>query len=208
MTRPSCEGAALSSINGEMSTLVIFAGDLTDAPAEVLCTSTNPRLTLVMGTGAAVRERGGYSILRECEAILSRWFEQSGRRELPPGSVHRTAAGSLPARMILHCVASDQVHRSSAPIIISCVERAMIEAKTAGCRSVALPLFGTGHARISLRLCVESILAALRRVGTEGMQVYLVAQDEETAGEVQRLAKSHAPDVDISIERGPDTTER
>jgi len=31
----------------------IFAGDICDVPAEALCTSTNPRLSLAMGTGAA-----------------------------------------------------------------------------------------------------------------------------------------------------------
>jgi O-acetyl-ADP-ribose deacetylase len=186
--------------------LVVFNGDLTDAPAEALCTSTNSRLTLVMGTGAAVRERGGYSILRECEAILAREFEQSGRRALPPGSVHRTAAGSLPARMILHCVASDQAHRSSGRIIEACVERAVKEAKSAGCRSLALPLFGTGHARVSVRLCVESIINALRRVAIEGMRVYLVVQDEETAAEAQRLVERLVPESKVGFERASDAT--
>ena len=60
----------------------IFAGDITDAPADAICTSTNPRLSLMMGTGGAVRERGGFGVLRECEAIVA------GSPPLRAGSVH------------------------------------------------------------------------------------------------------------------------
>jgi O-acetyl-ADP-ribose deacetylase (regulator of RNase III) len=49
----------------------IFAGDICDVQAEALCTSTNPRLSLAMGTGGSIRGRGGYEILRECEAIVA-----------------------------------------------------------------------------------------------------------------------------------------
>ena len=61
-----------------------------DAQADALCTSTNPRLTLVMGTGASVRSAGGFDILRQCEAIIA----EEGL--LPPGAVRATTAGTLP----------------------------------------------------------------------------------------------------------------
>ena len=92
----------------------IFAGDVSDAPAEALCTSTNPRLSLVMGTGASIRGRGGFEILRACKAIVKAEFVRTGNHGLSAGSVHTTTAGQLPAKAVIHCVASDAAHHSSA----------------------------------------------------------------------------------------------
>src|SRR5450432_422724 len=78
----------------------VFAGDLCDVEAEALCTSTNPRLSLAMGSGGSVRDRGGYQILRECEEIVEAEFRRSGLRSLPAGSAHVTTSGDLPAKII------------------------------------------------------------------------------------------------------------
>ncbi len=115
----------------------LFMGDLADAPAEALCTSTNPRLSLMMGTGGSVRDRGGFEVLRECEAIV-------GDKTLAPGSVVTTSAGRLPHKAIFHCVASDANHRSSAEIIRACVVNVLAAADERGCKSVAMPVFATG----------------------------------------------------------------
>src|SRR5690242_3711588 len=97
----------------------IFVGDIVDAEADAICTSTNPRLSLVMGTGASVRERGGSEVARACEAIVAK----SG--PLPAGSAHATTAGRLPHRLAIHCVASDATHRSSTEIVRACVRSAV-----------------------------------------------------------------------------------
>src|SRR5207244_3998577 len=103
--------AMLSTVNRQRTALMkttIVAGDITDAPADAICTSTNPRLSLVMGTGGAVRERGGFAVLRECEAIVA------ASSPLRPGTAHVTSAGALPYEKVIHCVASDAQHNSSA----------------------------------------------------------------------------------------------
>jgi len=117
--------------------LSIFAGDIADAPADAVCTSTNPRLTLMMGTGASVRARGGRAVARACESLAP----------LPPGAARATTAGNLPHKIAIHCVASDANHRSSEAIVRSCVTTALACADAAGCEIVAMPIFGTGHAR-------------------------------------------------------------
>ena len=73
--------------------ITIFEGDITEAPAEAVCTSTNPRLSLMMGTGSSVRERGGFTVLRACEEIVA----ASGSHALPVGSVHVTTAANRTA---------------------------------------------------------------------------------------------------------------
>src|SRR6266536_6205099 len=124
--------------------ITIFAGDIVDAPAEALCSSTNPRLSLMMGTGAAIRARGGDEILRACEALTA----ASGGTLLLAGSVYPTTAGRLSCKRVIHCVGSDSAHRSSEEIVKLCVRNALACADAQNCRTIAMPVFASGHARI------------------------------------------------------------
>jgi O-acetyl-ADP-ribose deacetylase (regulator of RNase III) len=160
--------------------LSVFAGDLTDAPAEALCTSTNPRLSLMMGTGGSVRDRGGFEVLRECEAI-------AGDKALPPGSVVTTSAGRLPYKAIFHCVASDINHRSSAEIIRVCVANALAAADAAGCKSVAMPVFATGHAHFKFVEALKTMRDALRAAATTVEHVVVVVFDADWKEDAERV---------------------
>jgi O-acetyl-ADP-ribose deacetylase (regulator of RNase III) len=171
----------------------VFAGDLCDAPADALCTSTNPRLSLAMGTGGSVRDRGGHAILRECEEIVEAEYRRSGRRSLPAGSAHLTAAGDLPAKVIVHCVASDEAHRSSTDVIRSCVRNALARAEEAGCGSIAMPLFGTGHVRFSFDRALTAMAEALRDTVTTIEHAIIVVYDRERADDAVRRIRSVLP---------------
>jgi O-acetyl-ADP-ribose deacetylase (regulator of RNase III) len=165
----------------------IFLGDIADAPAEAICTSTNPRLSLMMGTGASVRERGGFEVLRECEAIV----EKAGR-PLPPGSAHVTGAGKLAAKAIIHCVACNTHHLSSPEIVAICVKNALARADELQCRSIALPVFATGHARVKFDRALTAIVDALRSAQTSVKDVLIVINDAARAEQAKRLlATSH-----------------
>jgi len=154
----------------------VFAGDIADAPAEAVCTSSNARLSLMMGSGAAIRERGGFEILRECEQIVVR----SGSRALPVGSVHVTTAGRLPFKLVIHCVASDPAtHLSSAEVIRACVTRSLAAAGAARCRSVAMPVFATGHARFKFDLALAAMAGALQDATTSVEEVVVVVKEPE-----------------------------
>ncbi len=171
----------------------LFVGDLCDAPAAALCTSTNPRLSLAMGTGGAVRGRGGYSILRECEAI-------AGHGLLPAGSAHVTSAGDLSATVIIHCVASDAHHQSSPDIVRACVRNALVRAHEAGCTTIALPVFASGHAGFrfdhSLRLIVEEL------AGDALAHAYIVINDPESLDDAVRVVRQAGVEPDVL--RSPD----
>jgi O-acetyl-ADP-ribose deacetylase (regulator of RNase III) len=177
----------------------LFAGDLCDVPAEALCTSTNPRLSLAMGTGGSIRGRGGYGILRECEAIVA----ASGTHELPSGSAHATSAGELPAKIIIHCVGSDAGHRSSPEIIRDCVTHALALADAAGCESIAMPVFGTGHARFKFDDAVRVMAETLRDRVTAVQRLFIVIFDADRADAVLRIIRSVIPDADVDLQRGP-----
>jgi len=185
--------------DGGRMKISLFAGDLCDAPAEALCTSTNPRLSLAMGTGGSIRGRGGYEILRECEAIVA----ASGRRELPAGSAHVTTAGEMAAQMLIHCVGGDAGHRSSAAIIRDCVTNALALAEAAGCESIAMPLFGTGHARFKFDDAVRVMAETLRDRVTAVQRVFIVIFDADRANAVLRIIRSVIPDAEVDLQRGP-----
>jgi O-acetyl-ADP-ribose deacetylase (regulator of RNase III) len=181
----------------------IFAGDLCDVPAEALCTSTNPRLSLSMGTGGSVRGRGGYEILRECEAIVA----SSGTRGLPAGSAHATTAGELTSEMIIHCVASDDGHRSSAGIIRDCVKNALTLADAGGCESIAMPVFGTGHARFKFDDAVRAMAETLRDQTTAVRHVFIVIYDSERVEDALRIIGGVIPGAAVSVQHGPASEE-
>ncbi len=176
--------------------LSIFAGDLCDVPAEALCTSTNPRLSLAMGTGGSVRSRGGFTILRACEKIVA-----AASGHLPPGSAHLTTAGDLPAKAIIHCVASDARHLSSMEIVRACVTNALLRAAEANCTSVAFPVFGTGHARLSFDKALRVIVQELHTASLD--HAYIVINDAERVDAALRVIREVLPNASPEVIRSP-----
>lgn len=180
--------------------LTVFVGDLCDVPAEALCTSTNPRLSLAMGTGGSVRSRGGFTILRACQAIV----RDGG--PLPPGSAHVTAAGELPAKVIIHCVASNARHQSSPEIVRACVRNALARAGEAGCTSMALPVFATGHARLPFDQALGVIVQEL--VSSPLDHATIVINDADRVEDAVRVIREYVPDPEVHQSPRVDADER
>jgi O-acetyl-ADP-ribose deacetylase (regulator of RNase III) len=178
--------------------LSIFVGDIADAPADALCTSTNPRLSLMMGTGAAIRRRGGPAVMQACEALLI------GRKSLPPGTAHPTIAGALPNKVAIHCVvASDAAHRSSEAIVRSCVTSALACAHALGCTSVAAPIFGTGHARLSFATAASAMARTAIATPASVEHLIFVTNDDENVDTLRAILEN-ATGQPIEIERSED----
>jgi len=169
--------------------VIITIGDIADAKAEALCTSTNPRLSLAMGPGGSVVERGGWQVKREVEGLL----ESAGRNAMPVGSIHATPAGELHAKVIFHCVASDAAHKSSSAIILACVENALAFAASGGCRSIAMPVFATGHAQFPFDQAVAAMATAISHSGAPIDEVLIVVSDLALAKEALRLVRRRIP---------------
>lgn len=165
--------------------ITVFHGDIADAPAEVVCTSTNPRLSLMMGSGGSVRDRGGFEVLRECEAIVA-----ANGGKLPPGSVHVTTAGKLPHKAAIHCVASDGTHLSSANVIQACVKNALAAADRLGARTISMPIFATGHAHFRYAQALRAMNDALRAAQTQVEEVVIVVHDEDRVDDVKNALQS------------------
>ena len=126
---------------------------------------------------------GGFAVRRECEAILA----AKGVRELPPASGHVTSAGALPHKAVIHCVACDATHRSSPVYLRLLVKNALAAADAAGCRSVAMPVFATGHAKVKFDVAVSAMRDALAEAQTRVEEVLIVTNDRERAREARQL---------------------
>jgi O-acetyl-ADP-ribose deacetylase (regulator of RNase III) len=175
--------------------VTITIGEIADAKAEALCTSTNPKLSLAMGTGDSVVERGGRKVKQECERLL----ESAGRDAMPLGSVHATTAGTLPAKVIFHCVASDAAHKSSAAAISTCVENALAFAARGRCRSIAMPVFATGRqSHLPFDEAVGAMAAALSHTSAPVDEVLIVVSDKALANEALRLVRHRVAGVTIA----------
>ena len=172
----------------------IYLGDIADAPAEAVCTSTNPRLSLLMGSGASVRERGGPDVLRACEALLAK------QPPLQPGSAHATTAGMLPHKIAIHCVASDAAHHSSETIVQLCVTHALALADAAGCVTVAMPVFATGHARLRFTAAARAMARAALDYATRVREVKFVTKDAERVEDLRKVLQEIAG-TRIDVER-------
>lgn len=175
----------------------IFVGDIADADADAVCTSTNPRLSLVMGTGASIKARGGVEILRECEAVVA-----GAGRPLAPGSAVVTTAGALPHDIAIHCVASNDAHQTSETIIHACTERALQCAAEHQCSSVAMPVFGTGHAHAKFDRAIAVMAQAIASASHPVRQVTIVVADDEHARIARGILKpfGEVPVVHSQIE--------
>lgn len=173
----------------------VVRGNIADLRAEVLCSSTNPRLSLYEGTGGDLREKGGWAIKRECEAILEAETQRTGQSDLRVGSAHLTNAGELPAKIIIHCVASDPFHRSSRAIIASCVGNALAIAHNEGCRSIAMPVFATGHAAFRFESAIDAMAEAIVSSQVKLEEVSIALLDHERIEDVRRALMARGIEV-------------
>jgi O-acetyl-ADP-ribose deacetylase (regulator of RNase III) len=176
----------------------LFVGELADAPTRVLCTSTNPRLSMLGGTGSAVVERAGWGVHKEAQAVVQRAAAGSGRTGVAIGTVHRTSAGRLPHAFLLHCVVSGPGRAASAEAIRSCVQGALMETERAGCPSLAMPVFGSGHASFPYERAITAMAEALLAYTLPVPRVVVVVFDPDRLPPVERvldgvLRRSAAP---------------
>lgn len=184
----------------------LFVGDLLKVPADAICTSTNPWLSLQAGTGGAVRLSGGHTIQQACDALLAEEEKRTGRRHFPTGTAHLTHAGGLGFRAVVHCVAIDAFHGSSEEVIASCVRAALEAAEREGLVHLAMPAFATGNGRFPLDRALRAMQAALdAHRGATIEQVTIAVPSLARADEARRHLSQRHP-VGVASERDEQLT--
>jgi O-acetyl-ADP-ribose deacetylase (regulator of RNase III) len=127
--------------------LEVRQGDIAAANA------ANDRLWMGAGVAGALKRAGGDEIEREAMAL--------GPIEL--GSAVATNAGRLPARWVIHGAVMGQDLRTNADLVRRTTRSCLELADELGCRSLALPAFGTGVGGFALSECAELMVEETRK---------------------------------------------
>ncbi|MGH3059248.1 MAG: macro domain-containing protein [Gaiellaceae bacterium] len=140
----------------------IVEGDITRLDVDAIANAANNRLWMGGGVAGAIKNAGGEEI--EHEAVA--------KGPIEVGDAVATGAGRLDARYVIHGAVMGQDLRTDADLIRRTTRRCLEVADELGCRSLALPAFGTGVGGFPLAECASIMVgvageyepAALERV--------------------------------------------
>jgi O-acetyl-ADP-ribose deacetylase (regulator of RNase III) len=163
----------------------LVIGDITEQKVDAIVNAANPSLLGGGGVDGAIHRTGGPSILEECRRL--------GGCE--PGNAKATAAGSLPARHVIHGVGPiwHGGGRGEPELLASVHRRAIELAAELGCRTVAFPAISTGAYGYPLELAAPVAVKATREAlaaHPEVEEARFVLRDEATLGHYRRALDS------------------
>jgi O-acetyl-ADP-ribose deacetylase len=132
--------------------LEVAEGDITALEVDAIANAANNALWMGAGVAGAIKRAGGDEIEREAIA--------AGPIEV--GDAVATGAGRLKAEHVIHGAVMGQDLRTSGELIERTTRRCVELADELGCRSLALPAFGTGVGGFPLEECARLMVAAAR----------------------------------------------
>ena len=117
-----------------------------------MANAANDRLWMGAGVAGALKRAGGDEIEREAVAL----------GPIPLGSAVATGARRLPARWVIHGAVMGQDLRTNAELVRLTTRSCLELADELGCRSLALPAFGTGVGGFPLDECASVMVEVAR----------------------------------------------
>ena len=150
--------------------LEVVAGDIASLDVDAVANAANDRLWMGAGVAGALKRAGGAEIEREAMALGL----------IPVGSAAATSAGRLPARYVIHGAVMGQDLRTNADLVSRTTRACLALADELGCRSLALPAFGTGVGGFPLDECARLMVEAARSFEPQSLErvVFAVFGDE------------------------------
>src|SRR3954468_10468133 len=148
-----------------MLRLEVREGDIAAVEADAVANAANDALWMGAGVAGALKRAGGDEIEREAMA--------QGPIEL--GSAVATTAGRLPARWGVHGAVMGQELRTNADLVRRTPRSCLELADELGCRSLALPAFGTGVGGFALGECARLMVGVARGYGARSLEGGLFA---------------------------------
>jgi O-acetyl-ADP-ribose deacetylase (regulator of RNase III) len=133
--------------------LEVREGDIAGVEADAVANAANDRLWMGAGVAGALKRAGGAEIEREAMAL----------GPIPLGAAVATAAGRLPASWVIHGAVMGQDLRTSGDLVRRTTRSCLEVADELGCRSLALPAFGTGVGGFALSECARIMVDEVRR---------------------------------------------
>jgi len=154
--------------------LEVREGDIAEVEADAIANAANDHLWIGAGVAGALKRAGGDEIEHEAMA--------QGPIEL--GTAVATAAGRLHARYVVHGAVMGQDLRTNAELVRRTTRSCLDVADELGCRSLALPAFGTGVGGFPLDECARIMVGEAQAFEPRSLEYVLFAvrgQDAEAA---------------------------
>ncbi|MFW9915837.1 MAG: macro domain-containing protein [Candidatus Thorarchaeota archaeon] len=135
----------------EKASIEIVEGDLTQLDVDAIVNAANTQLWLGAGVAGAIRTRGGPTIQKECNDIISKYPTQS----IPLGEAAITSGGNLKARWVIHAASMGSGTLTTEKSLRDATRNALLRAEEKKLKSIAFPAIGTGVAGFRLNKCAE-----------------------------------------------------
>lgn len=145
--------------------LEVRDGDIATVEADAVANAANDRLWMGAGVAGALKRAGGDEIEREAMAL----------GPIPLGSAVATTAGSLAARWVIHGAVMGQDLRTGADLVRRTTRSCLGLADELGCRSLALPAFGTGVGGFPLEECARLMVDVARGFEPQTLELVIFA---------------------------------
>jgi len=167
--------------------LEVREGDIAEVEADAIANAANDHLWMGAGVAGALKRAGGEEI--EWEAMAQGPIER--------GSAVATSAGRLRARYVVHGAAMGQDLRTDRDLVRRTTRSCLELADELGCRSLALPAFGTGVGGFALAECARLMVGEARSFEPRSLERVIFTVFGRDAYEVFSSALS-SPDPDGS----------
>ncbi len=148
-----------------MLQLEVREGDIAEVEADAVANAANDRLWMGAGVAGALKRAGGDEIEREATAL----------GPIALGSAVATTAGRLPARYVIHGAVMGQDLRTDADLVRRTTRSCLALADELGCRSLALPAFGTGVGGFALSECARIMVEEARSFEPQSLERVIFA---------------------------------
>jgi O-acetyl-ADP-ribose deacetylase len=150
--------------------LEVVEGDITALEVDAIANAANNALWMGSGVAGAIKRAGGEEIEREAVA----------QGPIEVGGAVATGAGRLAAKHVIHGAVMGQDLRTDGDRVRRTTQRCLELADELGCRSLALPAFGTGVGGFPLEDCARLMVTAARAHEASSLErvVFAVFGDE------------------------------
>jgi O-acetyl-ADP-ribose deacetylase len=161
-----------------MLSLEVAEGDITGLAVDAIANAANDHLWMGAGVAGAIKRAGGEEIEREAVA----------KGPISVGDAVATGAGRLRARWVIHGAVMGQDLRTSAELITATTRNCLELADELGCRSLALPAFGTGVGGFPVEECARIMVGVAREYEPRSLERVVFAVFGPEAEEAFRSA--------------------
>jgi O-acetyl-ADP-ribose deacetylase (regulator of RNase III) len=163
----------------------VVQADITTLRVDAIVNAANTHLWMGGGVAGAIKRRGGEEIEREAVA----------QGPIAVGDAVSTAAGTLPARAVIHAATMGQDLTTDETAIRRATRSALTLAAGRRFASLALPALGTGVGGFSLERAAAIMLEEIAlhaRAGTSLQEIVLAVRGDDAEQAFARALKGTA----------------